>query len=249
MADRRDGSVGSKTRSTSSDRPTSRLPVTADGRFQFIAVHGVIDGRHVERDGRPAVEFTWDGSDEGDRVSGRGWVQLCPDGSLLGHIYFHDGDNSGIPSNLICRVRITPYAVFRRRRPLPPARAHVICSTSRSLPARSQNVMVIAPVSTVHFSIPLSAKPSTSPGSSSRPARDASGDQRMPRGRCPRRRSARRELRMRRLAGRRVLRTQSARPRRRSRTVRPRAPQVTERSRTGSLLCRDVRAARRSARW
>ena len=65
------------------------------GRFQFIAVHGVIDGRHVERDGRPAVEFTWDGFDEGDRVSGRGWVQLCPDDALVGHIYFHDGDDSG----------------------------------------------------------------------------------------------------------------------------------------------------------
>jgi hypothetical protein len=65
------------------------------GRFQFIAVSGVIDGRHVEREGRPAVEFTWDGSDEGDRVSGRGWVQLHPDGSLLGHVFFHDGDDSG----------------------------------------------------------------------------------------------------------------------------------------------------------
>ncbi len=65
------------------------------GRFQFIAVEGAIDGRHVERDGRPAVEFTWDGSDEGDRVSGRGWVQLRPDRSLLGHVFFHDGDDSG----------------------------------------------------------------------------------------------------------------------------------------------------------
>ena len=36
------------------------------------------DGRSVERDGRPAVEFSFEGSDEGDRVSGRGWA--IPDG-------------------------------------------------------------------------------------------------------------------------------------------------------------------------
>ena len=73
------------------------IEIARDGRgsFQFIVVEGVIDGRHVEREGRPAVEFSWDGSDEGDRVSGSGWVQLRSDGSLLGHIYFHDGDDSG----------------------------------------------------------------------------------------------------------------------------------------------------------
>jgi hypothetical protein len=35
----------------------------------------------------------------------------------------------------------------------------LICSTSISLPALSQNVIVVPPVSTVHFSIPLCAKP------------------------------------------------------------------------------------------
>jgi hypothetical protein len=39
--------------------------------------------------------MTWDGTDEGDRVSGRGWAQLEPDGSLRGHISFHAGDDSG----------------------------------------------------------------------------------------------------------------------------------------------------------
>jgi hypothetical protein len=47
------------------------------------------------RDGRPGVQFTWDGNDEGDRASGSGWAGLEEDGSLRGHIYFHLGDDSG----------------------------------------------------------------------------------------------------------------------------------------------------------
>ena len=42
-----------------------------------------------------AVEREWfQGSDEGDDVSGRGWPALSPDGTLEGHIYFHLGDDS-----------------------------------------------------------------------------------------------------------------------------------------------------------
>lgn len=48
-----------------------------------------------KRDGRPSAEFSWDGNNEGDRASGRGWAVLEPDGSLRGHIYFHLGDDAG----------------------------------------------------------------------------------------------------------------------------------------------------------
>jgi hypothetical protein len=54
-----------------------------------------MDCRTTITDGRPGVEFTWDGSDDGDHTSGRGWAQLEEDGSLCGHIYFHLGDDSG----------------------------------------------------------------------------------------------------------------------------------------------------------
>lgn len=66
------------------------IEITTDGHgsFRFTAVEGYVDGRHVEFDGRPAVEFTWDGTDEGDHVSGRGWAQLDEDGSLRGHLFF-----------------------------------------------------------------------------------------------------------------------------------------------------------------
>jgi hypothetical protein len=65
------------------------------GQFRFIAVDGWMDCRHGQRNGRPSVDFTWDGNDECDPASGRGWVNLQKDGSLTGQIYFHQGDDSG----------------------------------------------------------------------------------------------------------------------------------------------------------
>ena len=64
------------------------------GSLGFIVVTGELDCREAERDGEPGVEFSWQGSDEGDEVSGRGWTALNPDGTLEGHIYFHLGDDS-----------------------------------------------------------------------------------------------------------------------------------------------------------
>ena len=59
------------------------------GRFRFIAVEGWMDCHSGQRDGRPCVEFTWEGNDESDPAGGRGWAALEEDGSLRGHIYFH----------------------------------------------------------------------------------------------------------------------------------------------------------------
>ena len=44
------------------------------GSFRFIAVEAWMDCRRVLRDGHPAVEFSWEGSDDGDPASGRGWA-------------------------------------------------------------------------------------------------------------------------------------------------------------------------------
>jgi hypothetical protein len=49
------------------------------GELGFIAVTGELDCRDADRDGRPGVEFSWQGSDEGDEVSGRGWAALNPE--------------------------------------------------------------------------------------------------------------------------------------------------------------------------
>ena len=41
------------------------------GRLGFIAVEGWLDCRTAERGGLPGVEFSWEGTAEGDHVSGR----------------------------------------------------------------------------------------------------------------------------------------------------------------------------------
>jgi hypothetical protein len=64
------------------------------GSFSFIAVQANLDLREsADDDGR--VHFTFEGFDEGDQVSGRGWAVLRDDGTLVGHLFFHLGDHSG----------------------------------------------------------------------------------------------------------------------------------------------------------
>jgi hypothetical protein len=67
------------------------------GSFQFGYVQGVVDYRVIERDGRPAVEFSFEGGDgaDGTPCTGRGWMTLDGD-KLTGMFYFHRGDESGI---------------------------------------------------------------------------------------------------------------------------------------------------------
>ena len=65
------------------------------GSFAFIAVKGWLDCRPATIDGQPGVEFTWEGTDDGDPVSGRGWAAPLDGGRLQLHIYFHMGDDSG----------------------------------------------------------------------------------------------------------------------------------------------------------
>lgn len=72
-----------------------KIGADGTGSFRFIAVEGDIDGHHIERDGHPAIEFSWVGTDDSDNASGRGWALLEADGSLVGRIDFHRGDDSG----------------------------------------------------------------------------------------------------------------------------------------------------------
>ncbi len=51
------------------------------GSLGFIAVQGGLDWRDAPRDGRPGVEFSWEGSDECDPVTGRGWAAAEEDGT------------------------------------------------------------------------------------------------------------------------------------------------------------------------
>ena len=63
------------------------------GTMRFVAIEARVDYRPGVRDGLPAVEFSFDGNDEGDRISGRGWAVLMA-GTLRGRVFLHDGDES-----------------------------------------------------------------------------------------------------------------------------------------------------------
>lgn len=66
------------------------------GHFQFGYVSGYMDWRATERDGEPAVEWSWEGGDgaDGTPLTGRGWAKL-KDAELHGMIFIHLGDDSG----------------------------------------------------------------------------------------------------------------------------------------------------------
>ena len=63
------------------------------GEFKFGAVEGQMDCVIAKIGNEERLEFTWDGSDEMDPVSGRGWITF-KDKGLYGKIYFHMGENS-----------------------------------------------------------------------------------------------------------------------------------------------------------
>jgi hypothetical protein len=66
-----------------------------DGELSFAAVEAELDVRYGSRDGAACAEFSWEGSDDGSPVSGRGWAVMGTAGRLVGHIFVHKGDDSG----------------------------------------------------------------------------------------------------------------------------------------------------------
>jgi hypothetical protein len=64
------------------------------GEFQFGLVRGWLDYEVSHRGECPTVEFSWDGQDETEPVSGRGRAKLKGN-SLVGRIAIHLGDKSG----------------------------------------------------------------------------------------------------------------------------------------------------------
>jgi hypothetical protein len=63
------------------------------GELHFGYVQCDLDYRETERDGEPAVEFSFEGTDEMEPCSGRGWAVL--EGNRIeGEILFHRGDES-----------------------------------------------------------------------------------------------------------------------------------------------------------
>ena len=62
------------------------------GDFQFGLIEGCIDG---ELEGKKRLSFSFDGADENDPCSGRGYIELVDKDNVKGKFYFHQGDKSG----------------------------------------------------------------------------------------------------------------------------------------------------------
>jgi hypothetical protein len=72
------------------------------GELHFVAVDLTLDWRAAVAGNR--VDFTFEGFDEGDEVSGRGWAEIIG-GKLTGRIAFHEGEESGFVARTAGRVR------------------------------------------------------------------------------------------------------------------------------------------------
>lgn len=59
-----------------------------------------MDWRDTERDGQPAVEFSFEGMDEMTPTSARGWAVIEGD-TLERMIFFHRGDQSGFTAKKV----------------------------------------------------------------------------------------------------------------------------------------------------
>jgi len=64
------------------------------GEFQFGLVSGQIGGEIEKTENEERFEFTWEGSDELDPVSGSGWFKLKDEDNIEGKIRIHHGDSS-----------------------------------------------------------------------------------------------------------------------------------------------------------
>ena len=68
------------------------------GGFHFGCVDASLDWRYDASIHR--ADFTFEGSDEGDQVSGRGWAKI-EGKQMVGQIVFHLGDESGFTTTKI----------------------------------------------------------------------------------------------------------------------------------------------------
>jgi hypothetical protein len=85
-----------------------RFDLDDGGEFQFGYVHGWMHCEQTERDGKPAAEWSWDGNDEMDPASGRGWAVIQKNGTLNGKFFFHGGDKSGFTATKVRGKKAEP---------------------------------------------------------------------------------------------------------------------------------------------
>lgn len=98
---------------------TLSLDRNHEGRIAFIAVEAQLDYRVAVRDGLPAIEFSFHGSDEGDETMGRGWAVL-EGNRLRGRLFFHQGDDSSFMAEREPQRRLRTSPANQRLQPTSP---------------------------------------------------------------------------------------------------------------------------------
>lgn len=71
-----------------------RIDKKGKGEFRFGLVSGHISGGFVKDENDVIFKFAWEGSDEGEYVSGDGWIRARDDENAEGEIRFHSGEIS-----------------------------------------------------------------------------------------------------------------------------------------------------------
>lgn len=89
------------------------------GTFQFGLVQGELDARFSVEDGRPLMELSWEGQDEGESVCGRGRFRIEESGELRGRIFIHLADESELVARkeTTSRSRRSPSTMTRKGHP------------------------------------------------------------------------------------------------------------------------------------
>ena len=89
-------SSGTRTSSTWKNLVTSHSKRAGTGGFHFGCVDASLGWRCEASIDQ--VAFTFDGFDEGDQVTGRGWAKI-EEMQMVGQIVFHMGDESGFKAS------------------------------------------------------------------------------------------------------------------------------------------------------
>lgn len=63
------------------------------GEMELLAIEADVDYRAGRREGRPFIEFSWEGTDDGQPISGRAWA-LVEKRKLYGRLFIHGGDEA-----------------------------------------------------------------------------------------------------------------------------------------------------------
>lgn len=71
-----------------------KLKTNNSGNFEFANINGCIDGKMVRYSEGNQFEFNWEGAEEGQDISGSGWIKLKSKNIIKGELRFFCGEDT-----------------------------------------------------------------------------------------------------------------------------------------------------------